>query len=336
MTLLLVSLTGSQNSKETGLINEIGALEQEETNNEIVESTLNEESQEEVPSHNHNYVTNITKNSSCKEKGIETYTCECGDSYTKEIEMLQHVPSDWIIFSEATCSEEGKKIQKCTVCDIEISSEAIEKTNHIISNWIIEKEATCNSDGSKIKKCTVCNTEIDKETIKSDGKHNYYWDGDTQKRTHKCKGCNYIGVTEQNYNGVWGYFDEEKANIMFELANNARNCTGYYIFIDENGKQTKEKYKSLSMSNDLISYAKKRAIESILNNNLIENDLEWITKGYSNPYELENVWNKSVDKHANTFLTKKHTEVGIVCFMYDQKNNGVDFVPIFVYELEKK
>ena len=41
----------------------------------------------ETPENTHTYVSTVTKESTVSEKGEETFTCECGDSYTKELPL---------------------------------------------------------------------------------------------------------------------------------------------------------------------------------------------------------------------------------------------------------
>ena len=40
--------------------------------------------------HIHKYIASVTKEATCSEEGITTYICECGESYTEVIEMLEH------------------------------------------------------------------------------------------------------------------------------------------------------------------------------------------------------------------------------------------------------
>ena len=42
------------------------------------------------PVHEHSYTSSVTKEATCTEKGVMTYTCECGDSYTEEIATKAH------------------------------------------------------------------------------------------------------------------------------------------------------------------------------------------------------------------------------------------------------
>lgn len=45
---------------------------------------------EEVGAHTHSYTWAVTKEATCTEKGIETGTCVCGDTTTREIDMIDH------------------------------------------------------------------------------------------------------------------------------------------------------------------------------------------------------------------------------------------------------
>lgn len=40
-----------------------------------------------LPIHEHDFTSTITASATCTEKGVMTYTCSCGDTYTKEIEI---------------------------------------------------------------------------------------------------------------------------------------------------------------------------------------------------------------------------------------------------------
>ena len=68
--------------------------------------------------HIHKYVETITKEATCTENGIKTYTCsDCQNSYTEEIPAIGHsikiIPA-----KEATCTETGKTEGKyCSVCN---------------------------------------------------------------------------------------------------------------------------------------------------------------------------------------------------------------------------
>ena len=56
--------------------------------------------------HSHSYSSKVTKSATCTEKGVNTFTCSCGDSYSEDIKANGHS------YSPATCDAP----QKCTIC----------------------------------------------------------------------------------------------------------------------------------------------------------------------------------------------------------------------------
>ena len=57
----------------------------------------------------------ITKQPSCSEPGVMTYTCSCGETRT-EVIPASHTWSDWSIVKQATENENGLKERTCSVC----------------------------------------------------------------------------------------------------------------------------------------------------------------------------------------------------------------------------
>lgn len=78
--------------------------------------------------HTHSYTSKVTKDPNCTEKGIRTYTCSCGDSYTEEISALGHDYDGGVITKEPTTSEEGVRTFTCRRCG-HAYTEAIPKLN---------------------------------------------------------------------------------------------------------------------------------------------------------------------------------------------------------------
>ncbi len=121
--------------------------------------------------HIHKYIETITKEATCTENGIKTYTCsDCQDSYEKEIPATGHsikiIPA-----KEATCTETGKTEGKyCSVCNITLTEQKdIPKKDHSYGEWIIDKAATSTSEGEKHRVCNICQN-IETATIpKLDG-----------------------------------------------------------------------------------------------------------------------------------------------------------------------
>ena len=64
--------------------------------------------------HKHAYQGKVTKAANCTQKGVKTYTCSCGDSYTKEIPVLGHKYKEKRI--AATIKKNGSVRQVCSIC----------------------------------------------------------------------------------------------------------------------------------------------------------------------------------------------------------------------------
>ncbi len=125
-----------------------------------------------TPAHTHNYEQTATKEATCSEEGVMTYTCSgCGDSYTKPIPKTEHTWNETIT-KPATCTEEGIKHKVCTVCGYEEDETIpIDPDAHDYEE-VITKEPTCTEDGVAKKVCKNCGAETELYTIPATG-HDY-------------------------------------------------------------------------------------------------------------------------------------------------------------------
>jgi hypothetical protein len=90
-------------------------------------------SSEEDQTHVHQYGEwKTTKAATCTEKGIQTRTCVCGESETRELAMIDHKYGDWKTTKEPTVLAEGTRTKTCSVCKKQIS-ESIAKLKATIS-----------------------------------------------------------------------------------------------------------------------------------------------------------------------------------------------------------
>ncbi len=64
--------------------------------------------------HEHKYEMKVTKEATCTEEGIKTYTCSCGKEYTEKIAALGHKYVEKRI--PATTISNGKVQRVCSVC----------------------------------------------------------------------------------------------------------------------------------------------------------------------------------------------------------------------------
>ena len=79
--------------------------------------------------------------------------------------MHKHDAGEWTVVKEATCTEEGKKVRKCTSCGEEIEAAVIPKAEHTEGEWKTVVEATEDREGQREIHCTVCDALLKTETI---------------------------------------------------------------------------------------------------------------------------------------------------------------------------
>ncbi len=115
--------------------------------------------------HSHSYTSSVTTPATCTEKGIKTYTCSCGASYTESISATGHKPGNWETASLATCTEAGESVKKCTVCGEVTQTVAIPATGHKPGEWQIVVEPTTEQEGFKVRECTTCGKVVEESTM---------------------------------------------------------------------------------------------------------------------------------------------------------------------------
>ena len=66
--------------------------------------------------HEHNYAEEIVVAATCTESGTVSYTCECGDTYSEEIEPTGHDWGEYASNGDATYFADGTKTAVCASC----------------------------------------------------------------------------------------------------------------------------------------------------------------------------------------------------------------------------
>ena len=138
----------------------------------------------------------VTKEATCKEEGIVTYTCEnCRETETFSIKKTAH---NYKIMEQkdATCTENGYSISVCKTCNDEKKEEIVAKGHSKeIKN---KKTATCKAEGyTGDTYCRTCNTLLEEGKILPKLEHQWN-DGTVTKRatyettgelTYRCRKC---------------------------------------------------------------------------------------------------------------------------------------------------
>ena len=131
----------------------------------------------------------VTKEASCTEKGVRTYTCTvCNETKTEDIPMTAHV-TELRNKKDASCKEEGYTGDEvCKNCNQVIKAgQTIAKTEHSWNEGTVTKEASCTEKGSKTVTCTVCNETKTVEIPMTDH--------ETELRNKKDASCKEEGYT---------------------------------------------------------------------------------------------------------------------------------------------
>ena len=142
-----------------------------------------------IDKENHNYnINKITKEPTCTEDGIRTYTCaNCGQTRNEIINRLGHISDNNYVTKKApTCTEKGIAVTHCARCKVEMETKELNALGHDYKE--ITENATYTKEGHVKKVCSRCNdTQIIKtipkltktETPTTDKNNNTKDDKDT-------------------------------------------------------------------------------------------------------------------------------------------------------------
>lgn len=120
---------------------------------------------EEIPLKEHIYMDKVTKEATCKKPGVITFTCSCGDTYEEELPVTEHEKGVAKTIKEATCIEAGERKVYCKFCGEELETEVIEAKGHTEGEEKIEKEPTMFVKGLKVIRCSDCEEVLYSEEL---------------------------------------------------------------------------------------------------------------------------------------------------------------------------
>ena len=106
----------------------------------------------------------VTKEPSCTEAGVKTYSCPvCDGTKTETIAALDHDWDEGKVTKEPSCTEAGEKTYSCSRCE-ETRTETIAALDHDWDEGKVTKEPSCTEAGEKTYSCSRCE-ETRTETI---------------------------------------------------------------------------------------------------------------------------------------------------------------------------
>lgn len=114
----------------------------------------------ETEKHEHNYVPTVSKEATCSEKGVMTYSCTCGKSYTEDIKKTEHkyMPGD---VEMGTCSKKRTEHFTCSICGDSYKVEGEYGDHLYFPDAEASRDATCNDFGKKVKVCNECGDVVE-------------------------------------------------------------------------------------------------------------------------------------------------------------------------------
>lgn len=136
----------------------------------------------------HEFTSEVTKEATCTEEGVMTFTCACGESYTQAIPV---VPHDYTaVLTEPTCTTMGYTTYTCD-CGHSYKANYVDAEGHNCTAETVSP--TCTGYGYT---------------------------------TEKCQKCNYINIVDitQPTGHTWGQWVEDKAPSCLEIGVNKRVC----------------------------------------------------------------------------------------------------------------
>ena len=131
-------------------------------------------------SHTHDFsgAETVVAHATCTAEGSKKVYCtesECGEFNTVTIPSTGHASGNWTAKTAATCTTDGLRVKKCTVCGDELETQVIGATGHSYGSWQVRTAAACTTSGLEYRTCSVCSHE-DTHTIAATGHNAGNWE----------------------------------------------------------------------------------------------------------------------------------------------------------------
>ncbi len=187
--------------------------------------------------HDWDSVYTLDKAPTCTEEGSESIHCKkCGAvKDAKAVEPVGHKFGEWYDVKSSSCTTNGYKERKCTVCGYD-ETQNLDLSEH---EWnekpTVDKEPTCTTDGEQSVHCKNCDAVKESQTIPAKGHTFGEWEDlkkadcvteGAQKRT--CTVCEAVeerNVDIDNANHTWGDVQIDKEATCTEEGSSSRHCT---------------------------------------------------------------------------------------------------------------
>ena len=81
--------------------------------------------------HTHNYTSQVSKEATCTDEGVKTFSCTCGDVYTEKIDATDHNWGEWTRKAYAYIDKAGSDERSCCLCS---ATESRDRTENAVAN----------------------------------------------------------------------------------------------------------------------------------------------------------------------------------------------------------
>ena len=115
-------------------------------------------------------------------------------------------------------------------------------------------------------------------------------------------GCGATGITEYNYNGAWGYYDDAAAEQLLSFVNAERNSAQTTVLDDWGNVIEITNVASLNKNNDLYTKAKNRATQAAVSFDHNGEEHECLAWGYGNAQAAYEAWCYSADRYPDKLV----------------------------------
>ena len=142
--------------------------------------------------HTHAYVMEVIKAATCQDVGEAVYTCECGESYHKELPKVAHSYETEV--KTPTCTEGGGVVHTCSGCSKSYTDAPTAALGH---NYIAEVlAATCTQDEKTVYTCENCGDCYEEITGVALG-HRYEREETETATVYTCGACGHSYQNEK-------------------------------------------------------------------------------------------------------------------------------------------
>lgn len=197
------------------------------------------------------------------------------------------------------------------------------------SSWEYEKEPTCIESGLMVLRCSKCGKVTGSHEVEATGVHTYRWNYENEStRTPTCIHCSHVGKTEICLDGVWGYYDTEKALAFVEKINQERANTRKGVVDDWGNCVGVITPPPLTIDTSLNQKAETRVIQLMLSDfkNTVDDEAYYRSIYYENTKQVKG-YAGGID-----WCDEKYTRIGVSCFCVDRDNSGLNFLDQYAFE----